>query len=169
MIRRARPWTAAALAALLTTTLAACGGDEAPGSDPGPAVDGAAAGAADGAADAEDLGDAVGAALGAGGGGTLVFDGEEIPIDSVVCSLSGDEVEVGTVSASGHRVLLSRSSSSGTIGAQVLDEGSRVWTPEDWQAEAATREDRSFTSGPTPYRSDGTERVVRVSFTVDCP
>lgn len=153
---------------MLVTALAGCGGGETDvGSSPGAGP--AAGSAAQDAAAAEDFDEALDAAMGAGGGGTLVFDGEDIVIDSVVCSLSGEDVEVGTVSASGHRVLLSRSSSSGVIGAKVVDEESRVWTPQDWQADAATREGTAFTGGPSPYKSNGTERIVEVAFTLECP
>jgi hypothetical protein len=168
----------AALAAFAT----ACG-DDSDGDDIGAAVDDAidaaedaaedAADAAEDAADAagdlaDDAADELADAIGAGGGGTLVFDGEEIPIASVTCVESGDDFSVGTVSDNGFRVLID-SSSTGVPNAQVLDADMRQWTPVD-RGESIEIGDGTYSSPATTY-SDirDADSEVEVSFTVECP
>lgn len=76
------------------------------------------------------------------GGGSLVFDGEDIVIDSVTCFSSGDDFSVGTVSDNGYRVLID-SSSSGVPGAQVLDADFNQWSPVNRGESSKPGDDRN--------------------------
>ena len=144
------------LVAALTVSTAACGDDD--------DVSGDESGNESGDELTDDLADAIGA----GGGGLLVFDGEEIPIDSVTCVSNGDDFSVGTVSDNDFRVFVD-SSSTGVPNAQVLDADSNQWTPLD-RGESIEIGDGTYSSPSTTY-SDirDSSREVEVSFTIECP
>lgn len=112
----------------------------------------------------EDLSDAIVF----GGGGSFIFDGEEMPIDSATCALFGDEVDVGTISPAGHRVLISTNGRN-PISAQILDPDSVQWFPQDASGDEAERDGGTFTSNPRPYFNNMDDRIVEASFTVECP
>lgn len=119
--------------------------------------------------DMEEFSEELGEAMGAGGGGTLVVDGEEIPIDSVICQLGEDTFEVGTTSESGWRVFVSRGNPLNDVGAQVLDPDFLQWFPSDVQGDEAVRDGGTFTSGPYEYFNNQNDETVEISFTVECP
>jgi len=105
-----------------------------------------------------------GAALGAGaGGGTLIFDGTEHPIESVVCQL-GDRVDVGTV-GDGFRVFVT-SSSGGGFDVQVLDSTTVQWFAENDTVEVSGS---NLTSGADTYFNNQTDAKVEASFEIHCP
>lgn len=151
---------------LFAIVLAACGGA---GDDSADAGQGGATEAGDDSSGDEDPEDALGSALGAGGGGTLVFDGEEIPIESAICSIFDDQIDVGTVSESGHRVLLGTNRADNPISVQILDPDSVQWFPQGVSGDEADREGNTFTSGLTPYFNNSNDRIIEASFTVECP
>ena len=155
---RSRLFGVVGAAALL---VAACGSDDSGSSDGAPASESADQ------SDDEEFGEALGEALGAGGGGVLVFDGEEIAIASVICRLDEDNFDVGTVSDNGFRVLISLGSND--IGVQVLDSDFVQWFPQDVNGDEAQRDGGTFTSDVTPYFNNSDDRIVQASFTVDCP
>ncbi len=133
--------------------LSACGGGNGRGlPDDGPGSD-----------------EAFGAIPGAGGGGTLIFDGEEIRIDSVVCVLTDDAIDVGTVSEPGHRVLLGTNNPFNPISAQILTPDFLQWFPQNASGDQAQRDGKTFTSGPRPYFNNSDDRIIEASFTVECP
>lgn len=116
----------------------------------------------------DDMGEELAGVLGAGGGGTLVFDGEEIVIESVTCQTQGDDFAVGTVSDSGYRVLID-SSSTGTPSSQILDPDLNQWTPVDRGASVVIG-DGTYSSPPTSYTDiRDSSREVEVSYSIDCP
>lgn len=116
----------------------------------------------------DQLGDELTDAMGAGGGGTLVFDGEEIVIESVTCQSNGDDFAVGTVSDNGFRVLID-SSSTGTPSSQILDPDLNQWTPLD-RGESVQVGDDTYASPPTTYADiRDSSREVEVSYTIECP
>ncbi len=119
--------------------------------------------------DGEQFADALNEMQGAGGGGMLIFDGEEIPIDSVVCAFREDMIDVGTVSGSGHRVLLGTNNSSNPISAQILDHETLQWFPQDMNDGEVVRDGDTFTSEPTLYRNNRDDGIIEASFTVECP
>jgi hypothetical protein len=125
-----------------------------------------------GAAPGDETGDDDGAAdladaMGAGGGGTLSFDGEQIVIDSVVCSFDGELFDVGTVSESGHRVLLSWTNELNPVSIQVLDADFQQWFHE---GDAVYERDGTvFTSPTSTYWANGTDDTREIGFTVECP
>ena len=155
------------LVTALTVSVAGCGddGDGDAGAESTAAPSGG--GASDDGTDDEatdDLADAIGA----GGGGTLVFDGEEIAIDSVTCVSGGDDFSVGTVSDNGYRVFVD-SSSTGVPNAQVLDPDSNQWSPLD-RGESVEIGDNTYSSPATTYFDiRDSSREVEVSFTIECP
>ncbi len=104
-----------------------------------------------------------------GGGGTLIFDGEEFPIDSVVCTEFGDQIEVGTVSDSGYRVFVSQNNPSNPLGAQILDPENVQWFRQGPSGDDAVRDGDTFSSDSQPYFNNNNDRTVQVSFTVECP
>lgn len=117
--------------------------------------------------DADDFGAAMADAMGAGGGGTLFFDGEEIVIDSAICMLDGELFDVGTVSDSGHRVLLSWTNALNPVSIQVLDADFQQWFPE---GDAVYERDGNVFSGPrSTYWANGTDETREIGFTVECP
>lgn len=145
----------AALAVI--TIVAGCGDDDLlTGGAPGDAE----TGDDDVAADFAD-------AMGGGGGGTLSFDGEQIVIDSAVCSFDGELFSVGTVSESGHRVLLDWTNELNPVSIQVLDADFQQWFPEgDGVYE---RDGTVFTSPTSTYWANGTDDTREIGFTVECP
>ncbi|MGD2050832.1 MAG: hypothetical protein PVI35_00015 [Acidimicrobiia bacterium] len=102
-------------------------------------------------------------ALGIGGGrGTLIFDGVEHPIESVVCQV-GDGVDVGTV-GDGFRVLISGGEDSYSI--QIVDSTPIQWFARNDLVEASgTR----FTSQEDTYWNNQNDDEVEASFEIDCP
>lgn len=102
-----------------------------------------------------------------GGGGTLTFDGEEMPIDSATCALFGDEVDVGTISRSGHRVLISTNGRN-PLSVQILDPDSVQWFPKDASGDEAEQNRGTFTSDSVPYFNNTDDRIVEAGFTVEC-
>jgi len=141
----------------------ACAGDD-DGSG-----EGTEAGSTGAESDSEEFGAELADALGAGGGGLLVFDGEEIPIASVTCQLAEDTFDVGTVSDNDYRVFVSRSNPLNDIGAQVLDADFLQWFPQGVSGDEAQRDGGIFTSDPTAYFNNSDDRTVQVSFTIECP
>jgi hypothetical protein len=154
IMSRRRHRLVAALAVIMI--VAGCGDD-----DP---LTGAAPGDETGDDDvAADLADA----MGAGGGGTLSFEGEQIVIDSVVCSFDGELFDVGTVSESGHRVLLSWTNELNPVSIQVLDADFQQWFHE---GDAVYERDGTvFTSPTSTYWANGTDDTREIGFTVECP
>lgn len=157
--------------------LAGCGGDDDDSvADAGGEVSDAGSDGGDGGSDGgddggddEEFGEALSDAMGAGGGGTLVIDGEEIPIDSVICQLGDDTFDVGTVSDSGHRVFVSRNNPLNDISASVLDPDFNQWFPQGNTGDDAERDGGSFSSATKPYFNNADDRIVEVSFSIDCP
>lgn len=119
--------------------------------------------------DSEEFGEELAEAIGTGGGGTLVFDGEEIPIASVTCQLAEDTFDVGTVSDNDFRVFVSRSNPLNDIGVQVLDADFLQWFPQGVIGDEAQRDGGIFTSDPAAYFNNSDDRTVQVSFTIECP
>ena len=107
--------------------------------------------------------------VGAGGGGTLIVDGEEIPIDSAVCQLADDTFDVGTVSDSGWRVFASRGNPANDASSQVLDPDFVQWFPRDVQGDEVVRDGSTFTSGPYTYFNNQDDATVEISYTIECP
>lgn len=117
-----------------------------------------------------DGGDGLGAALGAGGGGgVLVFDGQEIEITGVTCILDADTFDVGTVSDEGHRVFVTRNNPANDVSAQVLDPDFLQWFPQGVSGDEAQRDGGTFTSEPKPYFNNSDDRIIEISFTIECP
>lgn len=121
--------------------------------------------------DADDFGDALADALPGGGGGTLVFDGEEIPIDSAICVFGDDgTLDVGTVSDNGFRVFVSRNNPANDIGVQILDADFLQWFPDGVSGDEAERVgDKLVSSGLFPYFNNSDDRRIEARFTVECP
>jgi hypothetical protein len=139
--------------------IAGCGDDD--------ALSGTDVAADDAAADLDDAAAEFADAMGAGGGGTLSFDGEQIIIDSAVCSFDGELFAVGTVSETGHRVLIDRANEANPVSIQVLDADFQQWFPEgDGVYE---RNGTVFTSPTSTYWSNGTDETREIGFTVECP
>lgn len=153
MTSKQHHWPRVIVVLLALTVLAACGGGSGDGSS----------------SDEEVLEDALKSALGAGGGGLLIFDGEEIPIESVVCVIRDDMIDVGTISESGHRVLIGTNRAENPISTQILDQETLQWFPQDVTGDEAEHDGNTFTSGPTLYFNNSDSRVVEASFTVECP
>lgn len=145
---------------VLALLFVACGGGE---GESGVAPADGQVGSDDGS-DEEDFADA----FAGGGGGTLIFDGEEIPIDSAVCSMFGDSIDVGTISDTGHRVLFGTNGNN-PIGAQILDSDSLQWFPENTPGEEVERSGNTFTSDTKTYFNNSDDRMIEASFTVECP
>lgn len=117
-----------------------------------------------------ELGDEMADAMGAGGGGTLIFDGEEIPIDSAVCNFGDEDTfEVGTVSDNGFRVLISRGNPLNDIGMSILDEEFVQWFPRNVQGDEAVRDGETFTAGPHTFFNNSNDLEVEAQATVECP
>jgi hypothetical protein len=153
------------LFAALVALTAACGGGDGSAEDaPGAAEESSVQ---DGADDGEG-GDELADGLATGGGGTLVFDGEEIPIDSVTCQSSGEDFSVGTVSDNGFRVFID-SSSTGTPSSQILDPDANQWTPLDRGASVEIGEGTYSTPLTTYSDIRDSSREVEVSYTIECP
>lgn len=123
-------------------------------------------------AELEEFGEIINQVQGAGGGGTLVWDGVEYPIDSVICTGSGEQLEAGTASDSGFRVLISAKSGGG-FDPQILDPEFRQWFDGD-KVDAATRDQvsydgQTFTAPTNTWWNNQDDRTVQASFTFDCP
>ncbi len=152
-----------ALAAAVALVLVGCGGDD--GSDA------AAPGATDDtAADAgqDEFGEAVADAMGAGGGGSLTWDGTEHSIESVICQLDGDRVDVGTV-GDGFRILISGDE---PYSLQVLDPDSVQWVgerAEDGVRAGLQRAGSTFTADGSFLRVDDVEITRHAAFEIECP
>lgn len=120
-------------------------------------------------ASSDDFGADLAGAIGAGGGGVLVFDGEEIPIASAMCQLGDETFDVGTVSDNDFRVFVTRNNPLNDIGAQVLDSEFTQWFPHEVSGDEAQRDGGTFTSDATDYFNNADDRIVQVSFTIECP
>jgi len=157
----------------MTLVAAACGGDDdSPFSGLGDAIDrsqDATDGVNEQTEELEDFAEQMMEAVGAGGGGTLVVDGEEIPIDSVVCQLGDDTFDVGTVSDSGWRVFATRGNPLNDASSQVLDPDFVQWFPRDVQGDEVVRDGGTFTSMPYSYFNNQNDATVEISYTVTCP
>ncbi|GEM_PF-2653243 len=157
----------------MTLVATACGGDDdSPFSGLGDAIDqsqDAAGGLDEQTEELEEFAEQMGEAMGAGGGGTLIVDGQEIPIDSVVCQLGDDTFDVGTVSDSGWRVFSTRSNPLNDAGSQVLDPDFVQWFPRDVQGDEVVRDGGTFTSGPYTYFNNQDDTSVEISYTIECP
>lgn len=153
---------------LTLALLTSCGADDLLPSD-GQAEAGEVRGGSDDA-DGSTSGDApADPAVGVGGGGTLIFDGLEIPIDSVVCAMRDEVIDVGTTSATGHRILLGTNSSANPISAQILDPDSLQWFPQNVSGDEAEQDGNTFTGDPTLYFNNSDGRIVEAGFIVQCP
>jgi len=104
-----------------------------------------------------------------GGGGSLVFDGEEIPITGATCLLQADTYDVGTISANQFRVLVSRNNPENPISVQILDPDFLQWFPQGASGDEATRNGSTFTSAEMDYFNNSDDRIVKASFTIECP
>ena len=143
------------LAALIAIAVAGCGGGTRAGS-PGDSV----AAPGDSAAGFPGVG---------GGGGTLTFDGETIPIASAVCQLEADTFDVGTVSDNQFRVLVSLNNPQNPISVQILDADFLQWFPEGNPADPVTRSGGTFTSEELTYFNNADDRTIQASFSIECP
>lgn len=141
---------AAVVAGILALALAACGGGDAGG--PG-----------------DEGNDLPGGVTSGGGGGTLVFDGEEIEIADVTCVLQADTFDVGTVSDNGFRVFVSQNNPANPVSAQILDPDSIQWFPQGVSGDEASRNGSSFSSDEQTYFNNSDDRTITASFTIDCP
>jgi hypothetical protein len=122
------------------------------------------------AAGGEDFDEALAGALATGGGGKLVFDGEEIPIAAVTCSLGDDTFDVGSVSDNGFRVFVTQNNPLNDVSSQILDSDFLQWFPQNVIGDEAERSGvKTFTSGPKPYFNNSDDRIVEASYTVECP
>jgi len=139
------------------------------GSDDDGSGEGAESGSAVAESDSGEFGAELADAIGAGGGGVLVFDGEEIPIASATCQLGEDTFDVGTVSDNDFRVFVSRSNPLNDIGVQVLDADFLQWFPQGVSGDEAQRDGGIFTSDPAAYFNNSDDRIVQVSFRIECP
>lgn len=148
---------------ILGLVLGACGDGGGSQDEGGVAPANSQVGSGDGS-DEDELADA----FAGGGGGVLVFDGEEIAIDSAVCSIFGDSIDVGTISATGHRVLIGTNGNN-PISAQILDPDSVQWFPQNTTGDEAERDGNTFTSDTNTYSNNADDRIVEASFTVECP
>lgn len=156
-----RRWSMVAVGALL---LAGCGGD-----DDATTEDGDSSDESSDAGDDEGLGAIAEALGGGGGGGTLTIDGEQIAVDAVTCVLDDETFDVGTVSDSGHRVFVTRSNPANDVSASFLDPDFVQWFPQGVSGDEAQRDGSSFSSDTKPYFNNADDRIVEVSFTIDCP
>lgn len=163
---------AAALGAM-TLIVAACGDDDdSPFSGAGDAIDQSEDLTGDINEQTEELEEFAEEMLdvvGAGGGGTLIVDGAEIPIDSAVCQLGDDTFDVGTVSDSGWRVFASQVNPANDASSQVLDPDFVQWFPQGVQGDEVVRDGGTFTSGPDTYFNNQNDTTVEISYTVACP
>lgn len=119
--------------------------------------------------DAEEFAEALNDATGAGGGGTLHFDGEAIPIASATCILDDDTFDVGTVSDNQFRVFVTKNRPDSEVSVQILDADSVQWFPKDVSGDEAVRAANLVSSGLQPYFNNVDDRVVEARFTVSCP
>ena len=162
-------WRSAASVAVVALVAAGCGGSDDSGSDDtAPAADSTDQSAEDQSAE-DDFGEALAEASGAGGGGTLIFDGEEIPVASVTCLLEEDTFDVGAVSDNDYRVFVTLGNPLNDVSAQVLDSDFLQWFPQGPSGDAAVRDGGNFSSEPGPYFNNSDDRIVEVSFNIDCP
>lgn len=118
----------------------------------------------------DEVADALNEAIGAGGGGVLVFDGTEYPIESAVCSLDSQRVDVGTV-GSGYRVLVSGDPadlSLQILGPETLwfDGGRTADGPPSGQA---TIDGNTITAAENVWWNNQDDREVMASFVIECP
>jgi hypothetical protein len=164
MTRTFLTWKSVAVVAVAALVFASCGGDDDSGSD-----DSVSAADSTEQSDEDDFGEALAEASGAGGGGTLIFDGQEIPIASVTCQLGDDTFDVGTVSDNDYRVLVSLGNPLNDVSAQVLDADFLQWFPQGSSGDEAQRDGGTFSSETTPYFNNSDDRIVQVSFTIECP
>ena len=162
-------WKSATGVAVVALVAAGCGGSDDSGSDDtAPAADSTDQSAEDQSAE-EEFGEAIAEASGAGGGGTLIFDGEEIPIASVTCLLEDDIFDVGAVSDNDYRVFVTRGHPENDVGASVLDPDFVQWFPQDHSGDEAQRDGGNFSSESGSYFNNADDRIVEVSFNIDCP
>lgn len=102
------------------------------------------------------------------GGGTLIFDGEEIQITRARCSIFGDMIEVATETAAGHQAFVGRQSSD--IYVSILDAEGTHWLPQNPSGgDEAVHDGDTFTSGEYSYFNNSDDRIIEASFTVECP
>jgi hypothetical protein len=146
---------------LIAFVLTACGGDDT-GSDAGADSDGGTQSVTTTGSDGQADG-ALDSALGGGGSGTLVFNGTEHPIDSVVCDF-GDGVDIGTV-GDDFQVLVGGSSAEG-FDIQILDPDHSQWVARNDTLEVSGA--RFFSDGDT-YYSNQRQGEIEASFEIQCP
>lgn len=171
-MKTAKRGTAMAVAALFAIGVTACGDDD--GDDVSDLID-------DAGNELEDIGEQVDEgiedlagdladAVGAGGGGTLVFDGEEIPIESATCQFGEEDTfDVGTVSENGYRVFITRGNPLNDIGMSILDPDFVQWFPQDVTGDEAARDGETFTGGPHTFFNNDNDELVEAQVTVECP
>lgn len=120
--------------------------------------------------ESDELADALNPTGGSGGGGTLVFDGVDYPIESAVCALDSQRVDIGTVGG-GYRVLVSGDPSDLSLqilGPETLwfDGGSAADAPPSGQA---TIDGNTITAAENIWRNNNDDREVTASFVIECP
>ena len=100
----------------------------------------------------------------------MLFDGAEYAIDSVVCVLEGDRVDVGTVGAD-YRVFVSGDTTDPSL--QILDPDGIQWfdgDPTDAASAAAVTFDGStITAAEITWWNNQNEREITASFVIECP
>jgi len=149
---------------MLSLLVAACGGGDDSGSAGFvPGDDTTEFGLGD-EEESDELADALNEVVGAGGGGMLVFDAVEYPIESAVCALDSQRVDVGTVGG-GYRVLVSGDPAD--LSLQILGPDT-LWF--DVQGEPqATVDGNTITAPEIAWRNNQDDRRVMASFVVECP
>lgn len=156
--------------ATLTLLVAGCGGgDDSDSAGVLPGDDAAEFGLGD-EQESDELADALNEAVGAGGGGNLVFDGVEYPIESAVCSIDSERVDIGTVGG-GYRVLVSGDPAD--LSLQILgpdtlwfDGGRTADGPPSGQA---TIDGNTITAVENVWWNNQDDREVTASFVIECP
>lgn len=114
--------------------------------------------------ESDEFADAVNQAVGAGGGGNLVFDGVDYPIESAVCALDSQRVDIGTVGGE-YRVLVSGDPAD--LSLQILGPET-LWY--DVQGEAqATVDGNTVTAPEIAWRNNQDDRRIMASFVIECP
>jgi hypothetical protein len=174
---RRRPLARLGVVAVASLVLAGCGGDDdadpTDGGDDSDAVgDAGDADAASSDEAAEDLADELADAAGAGGGGLLVFDGTEYPIDAATCVIEGETVDAGTVGPEGFRVFVT-GDGPGDYSPQVLDPEMVQWFDHQPPGEGPTVEitlsGSTITAEPFEMFNNQDDTIVEASFTIECP
>ena len=123
----------------------------------------------DDAAELQEFADAMNEATGAAGaGGALLFDGQEYPVESAICQLDGDNIDVGTLGAN-YRIFVSGDPASPSL--QILDPDGIQWFDE----QTAGSGGKVSIDGSTVVAEEHTwwnnqnDDEITASFVVECP